>query len=136
MLRGMSPVSAIALSGMKAATLRFTAAASNIANARSNGPLPGAAAGYPPAYHPLRVVQMPADGGGTLARIESYPTDIVTTYDPHAPYANDAGMVAAPDVDLVEETLQLITARNEFAANLLVLRIDAQMSAGLLDIKA
>ncbi len=134
----MSPVSAIALSGMKAATLRFAAAASNIANARSNGPLPGAgaAAGYPPAYHPLRVVQMPANGGGTLARIESYPTDIITTYDPHAPYADDEGMVAAPDVDLVEETLQLITASNGFAANLVVLRIDAEMSARLLDIKA
>lgn len=134
----MSPVSAIALSGMKAATLRFSAAASNIANARSNGPLPDApgAAGYPPAYHPLRVVQIPADGGGTLARIESYPTDIVTAYDPHAPYADEQGMVAAPDIDLVEETLQLITASNEFAANLLVLRVDADMTARLFDIKA
>lgn len=134
----MSPVTAIALSGMKAATLRFTAAASNIANARSNGPLPDAlgAAGYPPAYSPLRVVQIAAAGGGTLARVETYPADIVAAHDPDAPYANEEGMVAAPDIDLVEETLQLITASNEFAANLLVLRIDAEMSARLLDMKA
>jgi len=134
----MSPVSAIALSGMKAATLRFTAAASNIANARSNGPLPDAAgaAGHPPAYSPLRVVQIAAPGGGTLARVETCPADIVAAYDPDAPYANDEGWVAAPDIDLVEETLQLIAASNEFAANLLVLRIDAEMSARLLDMKA
>src|SRR5689334_3283631 len=65
-LADMSPVSAIALSGMNAAMLRLNASARNIANVRSNGPLPGAAqAGdYPPAYTPVDVVQISRAGGG------------------------------------------------------------------------
>jgi flagellar basal-body rod protein FlgC len=133
----MSPVSAISLSGLNAAMLRIGAAASNIANMRSNGPLPGAAsaAGHPPAYTPVQVAQSTAAGGGIEARIISSPAAPVEIYDPSAPYADARGMVASPDTDLAGEMLQLVTASNEFAANLLVMRIDAQMSATLFDMK-
>jgi flagellar basal-body rod protein FlgC len=134
----MSPVSAIALSGMNAALQRLTAAASNIANARSSGPLPGAAntANYPPPYSPVEVVQSPVLGGGVLARIVPSRTAPVPTYDPDAPYADSQGMVATPDVDIAHEMLNLVTARHHFAANLMVLRAEASMYAALLDIKA
>jgi flagellar basal-body rod protein FlgC len=134
----MSPVSAIALSGMNAATLRLTAAASNIANAHSTGPLPGAPnpTGHAPAYTPLHVEQTTAPGGGVLAHIALSTDEPIPLYDPDAPYADDEGMVATPDIDQVAEILELIKASQEFAANLLVLRIDAEMSAQLLDMKA
>jgi flagellar basal-body rod protein FlgC len=133
----MSPVSAIALSGMRAALQRFDAAANNIANVRSYGPLPGAAAsGYPPAYTPTDVVQMSVPGGGVVSRIVSSPRGPVAYYDPSAPYADANGMVAAPDIDLATEMVNLIRAELDFAANLVVLRAESEMMASLFDIKA
>ena len=134
----MSPVSAIALSGMNAAMLRLSASARNIANVRSNGPLPGAAqAGdYPPAFTPVDVVQISRLGGGVEAYIVDSPVPPVAVYDPSAPYADANGFVAAPDIDLGEQVVGLLTARNEYAANLMVLLVEADMMDRLLDIKA
>ena len=132
----MSPVSAIALSGMKAALQRFDAAANNIANVRSYGPLPSAAAtGYPPVYTPVDVVQMSVPGGGVVSRVINSPRGPVAYYDPSAPYADANGMVAAPDIDLAVEFVDLITAELDFAANLMVLRVESDMMASLFDIK-
>lgn len=134
----MSSISAIALSGMNAAMLRLGAAASNIANARSNGALPGAGKvpGEPTAYTPVDVVQTPSMGGGAQARTVPSPAPPIEIYDPGASYADSRGMVASPNVDLAGEIAQLVSARHEFSANLLVMRIDQEMSARLLDIKA
>jgi flagellar hook protein FlgE len=41
----------------------------------------------------------------------------------------------APDADLVSETLNLVTAKHEFSANLAVLRTEADMLDRLLDIR-
>lgn len=133
----MSPVGAIALSGMKAALQRFDAAANNIANVRSHGPLPSTAAtGYPPPYAPVDVVQMSVPGGGVVSRIINSPRGPIAYYDPSAPYADASGMIAAPDVDLATETINLITAELDFAANLMVLRAESDMLASLFDVKA
>lgn len=133
----MSPVSAIALSGMKAALQRFDAAANNIANVRSHGPLPSAtASGYPPAYTPVDVVQMSVAGGGVVSHVINSPRGPVVYYDPSAPYADGDGMVAAPDIDLASEIVNLATAELDFAANLVVLRAESQMMGSLFDIKA
>jgi flagellar basal-body rod protein FlgC len=133
----MSPVSTIALSGMKAALQRLDAAASNIANVRSYGPLPSAAAtGYPPPYTPVDVVQMSVAGGGVVSRVINSPRGPVAYYDPSAPYADASGMVGAPDIDLAGEMVNLITAELDFAANLMVLRAESEMMASLFDIKA
>jgi flagellar basal-body rod protein FlgC len=134
----MSSISAIALSGMNAAMLRLNAAARNIANVRSNGPLPGApnAGDYPAAYTPVQSVQTWAWGGGTVARLVPMIAGPVVLYDPSAPYADGDGMVAAPDIDLGAEIVNLITASNDYAANLMVLRVEADMMDRLLDIRA
>ena len=57
-------------------------------------------------------------------------------YEPTAPFADDNGMVAGPNVDRANELLQLLVARYTFAANAQVIRADAQMSASLLNITA
>jgi len=133
----MSPVSAIALSGMKAALQRFDAAASNIANVRSYGPLPSAAAtGYPPPYTPVDVVQMSVAGCGVVSCVINSPRGPVAYYDPSAPYADANGMIGAPDIDLAGEMINLITAELDFAANVMVLRAESEMMASLFDIKA
>ena len=60
----------------------------------------------------------------------------VTAFDPSAPYADDRGMVASPNVDIANELVQTLIARFSYAANAQVIRADAQMSAALFDITA
>lgn len=134
----MSIASAIAVSGLKVANLRLQVAASNIANSLSIGPLPDAANAedFPAAYSALRVNQTDAVGGGTSATVTTTTPATVWSYEPTAPFADDNGMVAGPNVDLANELVQLLVARYTFAANAQVIRADAQMSASLLNITA
>jgi flagellar basal-body rod protein FlgC len=134
----MSIASTIAVSGLNAASLRLDVAASNIANARSVGPLAGIAnpEKFPTAYMPLRVSQTDVDGSGTSATVQAVSPATVSTFDPNAPFANSDGFVASPNVDLANEMVQLLMARINYAANAQVIRADAQMSAALLNITA
>jgi flagellar basal-body rod protein FlgC len=134
----MSIASTIALSGMNVATLRLRVSASNVANASSDGPLPGTAnaTGYPAAYGALQVDQTASAGGNTNATVTTVSPGTVPAYDPTAPYADGQGMVASPNVDLGSEIVQQLMARYTFAANAQVVRADAQMTASLLNITA
>ena len=134
----MSIASAIAVSGLKVASLRLQVAAGNIANSLSTGPLPDAAnaENFPAAYSALRVNQTDAVGGGTSATVTTITPATVSSYEPTAPFADDNGMVAGTNVDLANELVQLLVARYTFAANAQVIRADAQMSASLLNITA
>ena len=58
----------------------------------------------------------------------------VATYDPSAPYANQDGLVAAPDVDLAEEAIQQLMASYAYAANARVVTSYNQMVKSLFDI--
>lgn len=120
------------------ASLRLQVAASNIANARSNGPQPGTAnpENFPSAYSPLRVNQVDSVGGGTSATVTEFSPSTVAVFDPSAPYADGHGMVASPNVDLANELVQVLLARFNYKANALVIRADAQMSATLLNTTA
>jgi flagellar basal-body rod protein FlgC len=134
----MSIASTIAVSGLNVATLRLDVAASNIANALSDGPLSDtdSVGNFPPAYTPLRVNQTDIVGGGTRATVSVVSPATVPAFDPGAPFADSNGMVASPNVDLANELVQLLIARYTFAANAQVIRADAQMSAALLNIFA
>lgn len=133
----MSSVSYIAMSGMNAAVLRLGAAASNIANARSNGPLPTApnATSYRPVYTPREVVQTALPGGGVEARIVPSSSKPLAVYDPAAPYADAGGMVASPDIDIGHEVVNALQARNSFIANVKVAQADQDMFDALINIK-
>jgi flagellar basal-body rod protein FlgC len=123
---------------MMAAMVRLNVSASNVANSSSSGPLPdatGSAANSPPAYTPLRVDQVDI-GGATSARATPVSPSYAPAYAPSAPYADQSGMVAAPNVDLTNEAVQQITARYAFAANAKVMQVASQMSGALLDITA
>jgi flagellar basal-body rod protein FlgC len=135
----MSSILSIATSGMLAATQRLQASAENIANANSDGPLPSADAAipvqYPAAYVPQRVNQVATAGGGTRAVVTDVQPSTVATYDPTAPYADQNGQVASPNVDYANEAVQQLTARYAFAMNAQVARAYSQMMKTLLDIK-
>ncbi|HEY6258868.1 MAG TPA: flagellar basal body rod C-terminal domain-containing protein [Xanthobacteraceae bacterium] len=134
----LSSVFSIASSGLAAASLRLQVSANNVANASSTGPLPDAAnaGNFPPAYVPQRIDQVSVAGGGTAATVGTVSPSYVTQYDPTAPFADNNGQVAAPNVDLANEVVQQIIARYEFAANAKVLQVGSEMMKSLLDIKA
>jgi len=136
----MSSISTIALSGMNAAARRLEVSASNIANAASTGALPNAdgtvPAGAPTAYAPLEVVQTASAGGGTQTTVTTVTPSTTAVSDPQAPFANQNGLVAAPNVDLSRELVGQMIASYSFAANAKVMAADNRMTKTLLDIKA
>ena len=119
-----------------AAALRLNVSANNVANSLSSGPLPdatGPGATAPPAYTPLRVDQVDI-GGATSATAIPVSPSYGPSYAPDAPYADQSGMVASPNVDLTAEVMQQIVARYAFAANAKVMQVASQMTGALLDI--
>ena len=143
----------IATSGLSAASLRLDVAASNIANVLTTGPLPattgsGASgatgsssnnSNLPAAYVPLQVNQVDQSSGstpgGTAATVTTVSPSFVAQFDPSAPFADQNGLVAAPNVDLASQFIQLLVAKYDFAANAKVIQTYADTTKSLLDIK-
>ena len=108
----MSSISAIAVSGMRAAERRLEVAASNIANMRSSLPS-GAPDEVVTAYKALRADQVEAAGGGTTVNVSR-------TGEP---------------VDLANEFVELMIAQHTFTANTKVVKIFGDMQKTLLDMR-
>jgi flagellar basal-body rod protein FlgC len=138
----------IAASGMLAASRRLEVSAANVANMRTTGRLPPAGGGAntganaaagtgagtaPTPYTPLRVDQVDTAGGATAANVSTVSPSYTPSYDPTASFADRNGMVAAPNVDLVNEAVQQILAKYTFAASAAIMRAASDMSKTLLD---
>jgi flagellar basal-body rod protein FlgC len=142
----------IATSGLSAASLRLEVTASNIANALTTGPLPATSGSNASgagnsnnnsnfsAYVPLQVNQVDqtsgSNPGGTTATVSTVSPSFVPQYDPNSPFANQDGLIAAPNVDLASQFVQLLTAKYTFAANAKVIQAYDNTTKSLLDIKA
>lgn len=143
----------IATSGLSAASLRVNVAASNIANVSTTGPLPasggsgtsasaassGTSSTYPAAYVPLRVDQVDQSSGstpsGTIATVSTVSPSYTEQSDPSAPFANQDGLVAAPNVDLAGDFVQPASAKYSYIANAKVIQAYSETTDALLDIK-
>ena len=136
----MSSISTIALSGMNAAVRRLEVSASNVANVLSTGALPNAdgtvPAGAPRAYAPLELVQTASAGGGTQTPVTTATPSSTAVSDPQAPFADQNGLVAAPNIDLSQELVGQMIASYSFAANAAVMKADDSMTKSLLDVTA
>ncbi len=116
----MSDAMSIALSGLQAAMTQADVAASNIANMRSTGALAGGP-GAKAVYSPVRVEQSALGvGAGTEARVRPVLPAYVPSFEPDAGFADANGLVAAPNVDPLEEMVGLEEAAFAFRANLMV----------------
>ena len=95
---------------------------------------------FPSAYVPLIVNQVDTSGGsaasGPLARVSTVSPSFVPISDPTAPFANQNGLVASPNIDLANELVQLLMAQVTFATNTKVLTADNNMSKVLLNVLA
>jgi flagellar basal-body rod protein FlgC len=114
---------AIAGSGMAAESERLTAVASNIANAESIGPAAGS------AYRAREVVfeAAPADGddqptvgmaGVNVAGVVESAEPLRRSFEPGSPFADANGYVTMPNVNPVEEMVNMISAQQDYQANL------------------
>ena len=128
--------SAIARSGMAAAMVRLTASASNVANSESDGAIPAAVAagsgGPATVYQARAVTQSETAGGGVQASVGVKRPPYRLEHDPSAPYADARGMVAAPEIDLNDERIKQIAAKQAYMANLALLRSADEMERSLL----
>jgi flagellar basal-body rod protein FlgC len=116
-----SGVFAIAGSALTAQSQRMNVAASNMANADS-------VAG--PDGQPYRARQVvfetaptPGDaiGGVRVARVIEDASPLRMVHDPKNPAANEQGYVAMPNVNPVEEMVNMISASRSYQANVEVL---------------
>lgn len=139
----MASIADISASGLFAQSQRLNASASNVANVRSRGALPGAdgttPSGATEVYQPIQTTQTALSQNGQPAGTRATYTPITPAYIPeYAPdesFANDSGVVAAPNVDLAGERINQISAAAAYKANAAALRTEDEMLKSLLDAK-
>jgi len=111
----------IAGSAMAAQSQRMNTTASNLANADSISGPDGQ------SYRAKQVVfeMAPANGQGIggvrVARVVDDPSPLRMQHDPKNPLANAEGYVAMPNVNVVEEMVNMISASRSYQANVEVL---------------
>lgn len=112
----MFNVFSIAGSALTAQSARLNATASNLANADSIA----GADGKP--YRAKQVVfkATPVEGGGVGVRVTQVVESAAPmrmTYDPKNPAADEKGYVAMPNVNVVEEMVNMISASRAYQTN-------------------
>ena len=122
----MTDALSTALNGLQKASVRANAAASNIAGALVSGAREGTQG--PAPYIPVDVVET-SDKAQTIARNPA----TVEAYQPEAPFADEQGMVAMPNVDDATEIVNLRQAALAYKANAKVVGTAADMQDELLN---
>ncbi len=122
---GLLNVFDVSGSGMAAQSLRLNTTASNIANAQSvaENPEDTYRARYP-VFQATLQSQMsgdPASAGVSVPGIVESQKDLVVRYEPDHPYANEEGYVTYPNVSVVEEMANMISASRSFQINVEVM---------------
>jgi flagellar basal-body rod protein FlgC len=116
-----------ALSGLMAASKKADASASNIANMSSAGSLDPNSPNQP--YSAVTTVQTAngTTGGVSATNIVKQP-GFVPAYSPDSPFANEQGLVGAPNVDLTEEVVNLKLAEISYKASIKALQVAQDMA--------
>jgi flagellar basal-body rod protein FlgC len=103
-------------SAMSAQAQRLNATASNLANADSATSASGQ------AYRAKQVVfeAVPLEGGATsvkVAQVIEDPSPLRQVYDPKHPMADDKGYVSMPNVNVVDEMVNMLSASRSYQTN-------------------
>ncbi len=103
-------------SAMSAQAQRLNTVASNLANADSATSASGQ------AYRAKQVVfqAVPLDGGGTavkVAQVIEDPSPLKQVYDPKHPMADEKGYVSMPNVNVVDEMVNMLSASRSYQTN-------------------
>lgn len=114
-----SPVD-IAVSGLRAESLRMNVISANIANANTSRTDAGGPYRRKDVIFSALMDQL--EGVKVDQVVEDYATDFKQVYQPGHPDANADGFVLMPNVDLPVEMMQLVTASRAYQANAAVLK--------------
>jgi len=103
-------------SAMSAQAQRLNVVASNLANADSATSASGE------AYRAKQVVfqAVPTEGGGTGVRVQQVVEDaspLKQVYDPKHPMADAKGYVSMPNVNVVDEMVNMLSASRSYQTN-------------------
>jgi flagellar basal-body rod protein FlgC len=103
-------------SAMSAQAQRLNVVASNLANADSATSASGE------AYRAKQVVfeAVPTEAGGTAVRVQQVVEDaspLKQVYDPKHPMADAKGYVAMPNVNVVDEMVNMLSASRSYQTN-------------------
>ena len=103
-------------SAMSAQAQRLNTVASNLANADSATSPTGQ------AYRAKQVVfeAVPTEGGGTGVRVQQVIEDAAPlrqVFDPKHPMADDKGYVSMPNVNVVDEMVNMLSASRSYQTN-------------------
>ena len=119
-------VFSIAGSALTAQSARLNAVASNLANADSVA----GADGQPYRAKQVEFKATAVQGGGMgvrVTRVVDSTAPLRMTYDPASPAANDQGYVAMPNVNVVEEMVNMISASRAYQNNVEVMNTAKSM---------
>lgn len=131
----------IGFSGMRVASARLSASASNIANIATTGAVPGTvAAASSQVYQPVDVVAFERRSGAQPAgadyNIRQNADGYFTAYDPSSPHADAGGMIAVPNIDLAADIVESLQARMQFQASAAIVRAANEAEKSAIDILA
>ena len=137
----------IAGSGMSAQTVRLNTTSSNIANAesvssntdetyRAREPIFQAQLQSAMSQHPFNFSagQLNAGAGVNVQGIVESDAPLQLRYEPHHPMANEEGYVAYPNVNVVEEMANMISASRSYQTNVDVMSSAKQMMQQVLSL--
>lgn len=128
----------VSASGLSAQRARMDVIANNIANADSTRTSEGGP--YRRQRVTFQTVFEQAAGnkfvpaGVAVQSITADPTDFLTVYDPGHPDADANGMVKKPNVNVVEEMVDMISATRAYEANVTALNATKSMIASGIEI--
>lgn len=111
----------IAGSAMTAQSQRLNVSASNLANADSVTGPDGQPYVAKQVIFQTNAAQDAATGGVKVAGVVNDPTPAKLVYDPGNPMADQKGYVKMPNVDVVAETVNTMSASRSYQANVEVL---------------
>lgn len=128
----MADAVTIATSGLRAQKQKVGVAAHNIANVSTAGAVP-TAQGVSTVYRPLQAQFHSLPNGGVGVNITEKNDAYHLSYNPSAAYADAQGLIAVPNVDLAQEIVDAMMAKNAFKANALTIKVGDEMERKLLD---
>jgi flagellar basal-body rod protein FlgC len=126
----------ISASGVFAQRTRMDAIANNIANAESTrtpegGPYRRQAVSFRAVYQDT--LGNPTPGGVKVDSITQDPSDFRLVHDPSHPDADANGYVKMPNVNVVEEMVDMISATRAYEANITAMNATKSMIGAALD---
>lgn len=128
----------IAATGMAAERLRAQLIASNIANVETTRTPQGGPFRRKDAVFESVLMSQTADGmpvtGVKIAQIQASTDPFITKFDPGHPDADAQGLVSYPNVNPVEEMVNLTEASRGFDANVAVVRAVRTMTLSAQDL--